>query len=426
MREVEVLILGAGLAGLGAGVEAQRLGRDSLILEAAPTAGGLCRGITIAGCMFDRYGPKVIVERESSQELVQLLGADVSRHELHEVVHLSGLGLIGFPVQRHLVELPPADRETVLKEISIARSEPGEVRNYREWLLSSYGPYLCEKVLFPYEEKKWQMPLSDMDYRWALERPVAVDLKEVLEGAERKLPPSRTYFYPREGNLSGLVGLLAERAGPIRHSSPVTGIDPGGKTVSAGGETYRYEHLISSLPLDKAVGMTAGFDTDLAARTRSLLKWLSVRVYNLVFEGTTPLVGDAVYFPEPSVGFRRVAVLQNLCPALPAQGLTAVSVEVAMGRGERTTPEEELGEVVEQLLTIPQFSTFGPLLESDSVDIAEAYPLQRDGLREHVPLLTRMYQQWDIWHCGRAGTFNYCDMDVAYQQGRRAVRLAVT
>src|SRR6266508_3638656 len=143
MHEVEVLILGAGLAGLGAGVEAQRLGRDSLILEAAPTPGGLCRGTTVAGCRFDRYGPKIVVERESSRELVELLGANAQRHELHEVVYLSGVGLVGFPVQRHLVDLPSADRETVLADVSTARARPRAVHNYRDWLLSSYGRYLC-------------------------------------------------------------------------------------------------------------------------------------------------------------------------------------------------------------------------------------------------------------------------------------------
>ena len=74
-REVEVLILGGGMAGLGAGVEAHRSGRDSLILEAEAEPGGLCRGITVAGCRFDRYGPKVLVERDSSTDLVGMAPA---------------------------------------------------------------------------------------------------------------------------------------------------------------------------------------------------------------------------------------------------------------------------------------------------------------------------------------------------------------
>lgn len=426
MRDVEILILGAGLAGLGAGIEAQSRSRDSLILEAAPTPGGLCRGITVAGCMFDRYGPKVIVERPTSQELVQALGANVERHELREFVYASGLGLIGFPVQRHLVELPRTVRETVLAELSAARQKSDEIRNYRDWLLNLYGPSLCEKILFPYEEKKWQMPLVEMEYRWALARPVAVSYEDMMEGARRRLPANRTYFYPRRGNMSGMVDALVERAGPILVDSEVTSIDPIKRVVMVGGEAYRYRHLVSSLPLDAVVGMTVDRQAGIEMAAVADLRWLSVRVYNLVFEGKARLDGDAVYFPEPSISLRRVTILQNLCPGLSAPGRTSVSVEVALGSAhQRVSPGPDVPKIVEELRTVPQFSVLGRLLGSDVVDVVEAYPLQRNGLRDQVERLTWSYRRWCIWHCGRAGTFDYCDMDVAYQQGRRAVRLAI-
>jgi protoporphyrinogen oxidase len=427
VRDVQVLILGAGFAGLGAGVEAQRLGMDSLILEAASTAGGLCRGVTVAGCRFDRYGPKVIVERESSRGLVELLGDEAVRHELSELVDLPGVGLVGFPVQRHLVQLPRAQRETILAEMAVARSRPGQIRCYQDWLLNAYGRYLCETVLFPYEEKKWRMPLSEMDYQWALGRPVSVSYEEAVRGASARLPPSRTYFYPRQGTLSGLVALLVARAGAVRCDAQVAEIDPAARTVSAAGETYRYEHLVSSLPLDQVVRMTVGFDPGIAAVTASLLRWLSVRVYNLVFDHAIPLSGDTVYFPDRAVSFRRVAILQNLCPALPAPGRTALSVEVSIGPDDHRTPApDRLPEVLRELRTVAQFQRLGPLLGSDAVDIPEAYPQQRDGLREHVALLIQMYRQWRVWQCGRAGTFDYCDLDVAFEQGRRVVRQAAT
>ncbi len=52
---VDVLILGAVFAGLGAAVEAQRLGLTSLVLESEPTAGGPGRSIEVAGTRFGRY-----------------------------------------------------------------------------------------------------------------------------------------------------------------------------------------------------------------------------------------------------------------------------------------------------------------------------------------------------------------------------------
>lgn len=427
MREVDILILGGGMAGLGAGVEARRLGRESLILEAASAPGGLCRGVTVAGCEFDRYGPKVIIDRPSSAGLVGMLAANAERHELHELTYLSDFGLVGFPVQRYLVDLGPDLSERILAEMCAARQQPKPVHNYRDWLLNSYGQILCEMVLYPYEEKKWQVPLAEMDYHWALDRPVAVDFDEVAKGAQVRLPASRRYFYPRQGNLSGLIDSLAAHAGPIRLDAPVTAIDRAGQTVIASGESYHYRRLISSLPLDQAIRMSTGVPAGLRETANSLLKWLSIRVYNLVFDGVAPLAGDAIYFPEPTVSFRRVAVLRNLCPRLPAPNRTAISLEVVRSESGRSAlrPPDVSG-IVRELLSVPQFRDLGPLLGSDVVDIAEAYPLQRDGLREYVDALSRDYRQWNIWHCGRAGTFSYCDMDVAYEQGSRAARLAVS
>jgi monoamine oxidase len=51
-KKVSCLILGAGMAGLGAGIEAQRQGIDSLILEADARIGGLCKNTTVHGCDF--------------------------------------------------------------------------------------------------------------------------------------------------------------------------------------------------------------------------------------------------------------------------------------------------------------------------------------------------------------------------------------
>ncbi len=71
-----------------------------------------------------------------------------------ERVYLSKYGLLGFPLQRHLIDLPAAERATILKDIEHARAHPREVKNYKDWLINGYGHYLCEKVLIPYEEKK--------------------------------------------------------------------------------------------------------------------------------------------------------------------------------------------------------------------------------------------------------------------------------
>ncbi|MFC5184932.1 protoporphyrinogen/coproporphyrinogen oxidase [Actinomadura harenae] len=422
---VEFLILGSGMAGLGAGVAARRHGRDSLILEAGDEPGGLCRSVEVLGCEFD-YGPKIVIEQDA-ENCKDLLGFLEDNHEAYpmaESAYLSEYGLVGFPLQRHLVDLPEAERDRIIADLEAQRATPRRVESYADWLVNGYGRYFCEKVLFPYEEKKWQIPLADMDYQWALSRPVRVDMDEVYAGARTKLPPNRTYYYPREGSISTLTRRLVEHSGPIEVGREVTEVDPVGKYVVAGGRRYHYEHLISSIPLDRMVRITAGMED--AADPRGLLDWLGIRVFNLVFDGDRDLDGTAIYFPEREFVFRRVSVVGNLCPALDRPGRTPISVEISLDPSGGAPPaDEQLDRVLRDLRKVPQFAALGDLLGHRVLEIEHAYPMQRNHMRAHVDDLHARFARFGIRACGRGGRFDYCNSDVAFEQGKRAVHDAL-
>ena len=54
MLKTDILILGAGIAGLGAALKARDLGRDYLVCEAGTRAGGLLDNFEIQGFRFDQ------------------------------------------------------------------------------------------------------------------------------------------------------------------------------------------------------------------------------------------------------------------------------------------------------------------------------------------------------------------------------------
>lgn len=423
MRKVSLLILGAGMAGLGAGIEAQRRDIDSLILEADDAVGGLCRNTTVHGCDFD-FGPKILIldDSDNSKDILSFLGDNYEKHPMQESVYLTEYGLLGFPLQRNLIDLPRHVRDRVCDDIqAIAVTSPKTTRSYKDWLISNYGTYLSEHVLIPYEEKKWQVPLNELDYEWALSRPVRVDANEVKEGAKRKLPPDRFYYYPKAGNISTLTKSMANVAGPILLGHKVTKIDPIKKVVIASGEEFHYETLVSSVPLDYLISITESVSDEIL-RQSSLLKPLSIRVFNLVFEGNIDLDGTAIYFPEKSFVFRRVSVLQNLCPALARNGMTPISIEVSMGSvSDLVTQEQMLGAILEQFQKIPQFSKMGRLLAHETLEISFAYPLQTKGLRSYVSMVHGHLNQLNMHFIGRGGNYDYCNSDKAYAQGKKIV-----
>jgi len=144
----KVVVLGGGMAGLGAGIQAQKLGFSSLILEKEDYVGGLFSNHSIMGCDFD-YGPKILVDTPNSREIIEYMGNNYERYDHDERVYLKDHGLLGFPLQRNLYQLPEEEREKIL--CSFLSVNPGDaqgtVKNFEEWLRFNYGDYFSEEVV---------------------------------------------------------------------------------------------------------------------------------------------------------------------------------------------------------------------------------------------------------------------------------------
>jgi len=419
----QFLILGSGMAGLGAGITFHRNGVKSLILEKEDTPGGMCRTETLAGCDFD-HGPKILIldDSENSQEILSFIDGNYTKYDTKESTYLSEYGLLGFPMQRHLVDLPEKVREEILTDLWRARRVSSEPSSFKEWLINHYGERFCELILFPYEEKKWQVPLDEMDYHWALSRPIRVSLDEVLKGSQMQLPPNKHYYYPNQGNIQTLTARMAESAGEIRLNHKVTQLNLSDKYVVAGGNKFYYSHLISSLPLDYVVSITEPLPKYLANDARHYLKRLGVTIINLVFKGNHQLEGTAIYFPEKEFVFKRISVLENLCPALGRKDLTPISVEIPFRTDQQPDTQSVYRQVLDGLAKIPQFKRLGEPVEWANLDINFAYPLQMNGLSGYVDSIREFYISNDVYNCGRGGIFDYCNSDQAYKQGADIAR----
>jgi protoporphyrinogen oxidase len=412
MRNV---ILGAGMAGLATAIFLQP--EETLLVEAEREPGGLCRSQIVEGCHFD-FGPKILLLDKSpdKNEILGYLKGNYENYPVIERVFHSAYGLLSFPLQRHLIDLPEYVRAEFIKDIEFAQKNPKEVKSFKDWLWNSYGDSLCNTILYPYEEKKWLLPLDEMDYLWALDRPVRVDLEEVRRGATEQLPSNRTYYYPKTGNISQLTKAMFDKAGESLMGARVDFIDTTKKQVTIAGTPLNYERLISSMPLNTFV-MNSDLPQELKDMTKQYLKNLSIVVFNLVFEGDTELEGSAIYFPEKEFIFRRVTIVGNTCPSLKIAGKTSVSVEVSVDP-QQYDEKDVLAQVMQGLHRIPQFQQLGELIGKGTIFIDFAYPLQVNGLREAVKEIHNWCAGHDIYHVGRGGMFDYCNSDTAYTQGK--------
>lgn len=419
-KKVKFLILGAGVAGLGASLKLKEKGVESTILEKENTPGGLNKSFNVSGCDFD-FGPKILLldQSQNSKKLLGFLERNYKKYPVVERTYLSKYGLLHFPLQRYLVELPKKLRLKILSEIEKTSKNPGEEQSsdFKKWLVAKFGQTFCRLVLFPYETKKWQTPLEKMDYKWALKRPVNVDYREMVSGSTTLLPPKSHYFYPKKGNISTLTKMMAKRAEKIIYNCDVQKINLKQKIVETSNGKFNFKSLISSLPLDYTVKITKDLAREIRVLASQNLKHVGILLFALVFETKTLPEGTAIYFPEKKFCFRRVSVINNLCPALGRKNTVSLLAEIPLIPLKKTNVTLE--KVISDLKHVKTFEKLGKLVDWKLEKIDFAYPLQTNKRNDTIKKIQRYYAKFNIFFCGRGGNFDYCNSDIAFKQGQK-------
>lgn len=72
--ETDIIVLGGGMAGLGAAERALEAGRRVVLIEAAPTVGGLARAITVEDEPIEPYYHHIFPQDHESRDLIDRLG----------------------------------------------------------------------------------------------------------------------------------------------------------------------------------------------------------------------------------------------------------------------------------------------------------------------------------------------------------------
>src|SRR6476469_11258390 len=73
-QRFDTIVLGGGMAGLGAAERCLEAGRRIAVIEAAPTVGGLARSITVGGEPIEPYYHHIFPQDHETRELIDRLG----------------------------------------------------------------------------------------------------------------------------------------------------------------------------------------------------------------------------------------------------------------------------------------------------------------------------------------------------------------
>ena len=423
------MILGGGVAGLAAG---SVLGDRAVVLERELRPGGLVRSECFDGWWFDRVLHLLHTQDPAVERRLHELVPVLSPCPPDAWVHTEG-GVVRYPFQMHLHGLPTELVARCLRDLAAATfGARQDAAHFEEMLLATFGEGMCEAFLFPYNQKVWKRPLSELapsGFQWTITHP---DFGEVLRGALEPDSEFASYnqngWYPRPPAGAPLRGMevlssaLAARVADLRLGTEVVGIHLARREVTVAREAstrvLRWRRAcLTTLPMPLTVSLTADAPETLAADCRRLRR-NRVRSVALSIRGPRPNLGCWRYFSDPALVFNRLIFMHAFDPlTAPPEGWGLLAEITERGEDSPTPEAALLARVREDVARTGLLPTGCEVLACNTMEIDPAYVVfstESAGILER----TRRYlESRGVFPLGRYGRWEYSSMAQVINDG---------
>lgn len=433
----KVVILGAGVSGLGIGWKLARDGFDVTVLEKENHIGGLSATFHHQGFSYD-YGPHNFhTHMPHVQDFVfDELGVKMEPKHLKASKIFFRKKLVDYPIKglQALTTLDPLTAFLSASDFALTRLKlrlfAYEERSFEDWIVHRYGRGLYNIYFGPYAEKVWGLPGSKIDQVVASKKVPTASLTELLIRAIFRTEAKREHtedletvdsYYPRQG-IGALAHKLAdgiiEADGRVQlNAEPVRINTQDNEAVSLdylfhdrpASETVDY--LINTIPLDKFTGLLGG------PNKRSDLKYRSMVLLYMVVDHPQILDVPWMYFNDPGdrdLIFNRVYEVGNFSREMGMTGKSALCFEITCDLDDELWKAE-----TKDLFTICcRYMERNKFFKQDEVDdffakrLEVVYPVFEVGYSEHLAEHLALVKSFsNVTTIGRQGAFTYTNID---------------
>lgn len=400
--KTKVLIIGAGLTGLSAAYHLEQAGfYDYLLLEAAPTPGGLCKSTERQGFTFDKSGHLLHLRDPYALDFFRRL-LPLHRLERNAVVYTQGVQ-IPFPFQAHTHLLPQPARGVCQSGL---KNPPAikEPKTLQEWGLAAFGPGVYQYFLKPYNTKLWGADPARMTAEWC-----GAFIPPAQAKSGQKLGYNAHFYYPVKGGAEAVIRALAARVKNLHTHTAVHTIRWPLKTARTSRGPVAFERVLSTAPLPDFLRLGG-----LGALAKPLTA-APIRVLNVAVKHPFNRFHWA-YFPDEDVPFYRVGVQSAFSPANAPEGCASFYVELP--GNTRPSPQEE----TRILSALAQKG----IIKKEAVlftfwqYLPHAYALYDFARTPAVQQAVRRLEGLGALLAGRYGLWEYSFMERGFLQGRQA------
>ena len=402
-----VAILGAGLAGLTAGLELAKRQINFIVLESAERVGGLCQTGAYQQWRYD-YGVKAIYSQNVAvMNYIRSLPVEFIEHQRHVCIHhcsdhqTQGID-IPYPFENGIGHLPHEDKVACVLGYLQAATEAKPFSNFYEWIMYRLGPGIANQFMIPYNQKIWNCPLAEISMGLVAGKIHPASLEEIVRVAlgEKTIgrPYQARFIYPRAG-LSTMIEAMAQPISDrIRLNFGIKRIvarNNGYDLESVLGERVHCDSIISTLPLPLLGSLVE-------PGKGAVPQWrFNNTLFYIVFLNQPP---DHRlhwhFFASPKFPFYRLTYMHNFSDLFPP----CIVAEVT-DRGEMIAPEMVVAGL--EQIGVERSSIQDWQVERKSF----TYPIptiRSDAEKSHI---IEQFETQHIYPLGRGGAWSYLNID---------------
>ncbi|HUF83841.1 MAG TPA: NAD(P)/FAD-dependent oxidoreductase [Acidimicrobiia bacterium] len=438
----DIVIIGAGPAGLTAAYVLTKRGVASTVLEADTVVGGISRTAERDGWRFDIGGHRFFTKVKPVEDLwFEILGPDefLRRPRLSRVYYRGKFYDYPLSPINALKNLGPIEAVRCMASYVWVRIHPPKDKTTLEGFVAGrFGWRLYKHFFKTQSEKVWGVPCTQIQADWGAQRIKDLSLFravwEALKPKKLRMRRDKTkqvtslieeFNYPKYGPgqmWERATELVTAQGTTVTFDAPVTRVHhESGRAVAVtaehDGAPVRHEctHVISSMPIS---GLLRAMDPPPPPEVQAAADGLRYRDFitvALVIPEELGFPDNWIYINDPTVEVGRIQNFGRWSPYMVKDGRTCLGLEFFVNEGDDmwTKADDDLIEQAKRELEQIGLVAAEHVEAGYVVRIPKAYPMYDATYKDNVETLRKWIDANtpNVFPVGRNGMHKYNNQD---------------
>ena len=451
-----IIIIGGGVAGLGAAWRLSENGFKVKVLEANEVIGGLAKSVKIKNQILD-IGPHSFFseDKEVLKKVLDLFEGEDSQVQYSKdrkmklvfkgkyidyPLSLKSIFQLGFfsPILSFL-----SFSKSFIKVYFFSKFKKKNLHDdesIEEWATNNFGKYLYINFFKPYSEQFWKMNTSELSYKVIPNRSKKIDFaatlkhllfKKYLDLAKREPGDinlqereSLPTYYPKNGFgeiANRITKKIRENDGEVLINQKVTEIlitEKNNFEIKTKNLNLKSEYTVSTIPINNIANLFKPSPDEKTLKSLNSLEYLSLILIYVTTKKINVLDCEYCYFVNRT--YNRLSEMNFITGNTDPEKDNLLIAEISCHYNDSIwrSSDEEIFSLCTKDLEKDKFLSKNEILNFEIIKIESAYPIYKKDYKRHLDHTNKFFSDLkNFYSTGRQGQFFYGDSDQMIRLG---------